>query len=554
MPARDALVLWPSRTHSCTATVVTAGQESQLGDVTSSTCNSGHSQDTRASWGGDLQAPCKQSVTVQGHREPAGAVTSAPATVVSPGHREPAGTVTSAPATSGQTVTTQRARWDFTPALATQQLLGHYSLTEHKGTVATTHVTHCPPPPPPPTATQDTLPQPRVQPHFDVEWIGTGSTTTAGAEHRAWKLAPHTATFPTSTCSLRCSATSDQLENVLRGVGYTVLHISRDETLVSVLSFPPVFHCSESGWIPNQGTVPVSDLVVCSTNCSNPSVVGGKLHSFGAAVALPVFCAHSFWRILVIEEGVAFLSGGLALHPSVTGQRGISHVTAACYFSVRRPLTHLSHGEARPAEAAASLNCLLFFVRDVLFDRYDGISAKDHERHRRTGEGSIAYQLTLTSPLPGHAAIMKNKDNKRQLSQLLDMPSCLLTEEWQLGCFLTENKSCRYMVRCITPILWRDRLPPDEEQQAVERGRCLSWSRFPVTESILRRINPPRKSPAVGSAGVRQEPGASCCLSARRDEMKSNHRTSGALHGIRKHNLLDNQTSWTATPPAPPTL
>ncbi|KAG0718488.1 Protein mago nashi 2 [Chionoecetes opilio] len=62
------------------------------------------------------------------------------------------------------------------------------------------------------------------------------------------------------------------------------------------------------------------------------------------------------------------------------------------------------------------------------------------------------------------------------------MPSCLLTEEWQLGCFLTENKSCRYMVRCITPILWRDRLPPDEEQ-AVERGRCLSWSRFPVTET-----------------------------------------------------------------------
>ncbi|KAG0727943.1 hypothetical protein GWK47_033558 [Chionoecetes opilio] len=66
------------------------------------------------------------------------------------------------------------------------------------------------------------------------------------------------------------------------------------------------------------------------------------------------------------------------------------------------------------------------------------------------------------------------------------MPSCLLTEEWQLGCFLTENKSCRYMVRCITPILWRDRLPPDEEQQAVERGRCLSWSRFPVTEAISR--------------------------------------------------------------------
>ncbi|KAG0709945.1 hypothetical protein GWK47_023800 [Chionoecetes opilio] len=84
-------------------------------------------------------------------------------------------------------------------------------------------------------------------------------------KHRAWKLTPHTATFPTSTCSLRCAATSDQLENVLH-VGYTVLHISRDETLVSVISFPPVFHCSESWWIHTQGTVPVSDLVVCSTN------------------------------------------------------------------------------------------------------------------------------------------------------------------------------------------------------------------------------------------------------------------------------------------------
>ncbi|KAG0699751.1 hypothetical protein GWK47_025758 [Chionoecetes opilio] len=138
----------------------------------------------------------------------------------------------------------------------------------------------------------------------DVEWIGTGSTTTTGAEHRAWKLAPHTATFPTNTCSLRCAATSDQLENVLRDVGYTVLHISRDETLVSVISFPPVFHCSESWWIPTQGTVPETTWwCALRTFCSNASVVGGKLHSFGAAVDLPVFCAHSFWRVLVIEKG-----------------------------------------------------------------------------------------------------------------------------------------------------------------------------------------------------------------------------------------------------------
>ena len=55
----------------------------------------------------------------------------------------------------------------------------------------------------------------------------------------------------------------------------------------------------------------------------------------------------------------------------------------------------------------------------IIFDRHDGISAKDHERQRRAGEGSTAYQLTLNSPLPGRDAILKNKNNKRQLTQLL---------------------------------------------------------------------------------------------------------------------------------------
>ncbi|KAG0718059.1 hypothetical protein GWK47_007870 [Chionoecetes opilio] len=83
-----------------------------------------------------------------------------------------------------------------------------------------------------------------------------------------------------------------------------------------------------------------------------------------------------------------------------------------------------------------------------------------------------AFSINVWTSCPGEKHLSPNARERR----------CLLTEEWQLGCFLTENKSCRYMVRCITPILWKDRLPPDEEQQAVERGRCLSWSRFPVTE------------------------------------------------------------------------
>ena len=50
----------------------------------------------------------------------------------------------------------------------------------------------------------------------------------------------------------------------------------------------------------------------------------------------------------------------------------------------------------------------------------DATSAKDHERHRRAaGEGSAQNQMTLTSPLAGRAAIMKNKANRRQRSHLL---------------------------------------------------------------------------------------------------------------------------------------
>ena len=58
-------------------------------------------------------------------------------------------------------------------------------------------------------------------------------------------------------------------------------------------------------------------------------------------------------------------------------------------------------------------------MQDVIFDRYDGISAKDHERQRRAGEVSAQYQMTLTSPLVGRDAIMKNNANMRQLSQVL---------------------------------------------------------------------------------------------------------------------------------------
>ena len=55
----------------------------------------------------------------------------------------------------------------------------------------------------------------------------------------------------------------------------------------------------------------------------------------------------------------------------------------------------------------------------VIFDRYEKVSAKDHERQRRAGESSTEYRLSLTTPLPSREKVMKNKTNKRRLGELL---------------------------------------------------------------------------------------------------------------------------------------
>ena len=56
----------------------------------------------------------------------------------------------------------------------------------------------------------------------------------------------------------------------------------------------------------------------------------------------------------------------------------------------------------------------------ISFDRYDNVSAKDHERSLRAGDAVPAeYSLTLTSPLPNRDIIMKSKANKRLISRLL---------------------------------------------------------------------------------------------------------------------------------------
>ena len=38
--------------------------------------------------------------------------------------------------------------------------------------------------------------------------------------------------------------------------------------------------------------------------------------------------------------------------------------------------------------------------RVLVFDRYDNVSPKDHERMRRAGVGSTKYNIAINSPLP----------------------------------------------------------------------------------------------------------------------------------------------------------
>ena len=54
----------------------------------------------------------------------------------------------------------------------------------------------------------------------------------------------------------------------------------------------------------------------------------------------------------------------------------------------------------------------------LVFDTYDYLSAKDHERMQCAGEGSTDYNLTANSPLPNRDAILKNK---RELSRVLSL-------------------------------------------------------------------------------------------------------------------------------------
>ena len=70
------------------------------------------------------------------------------------------------------------------------------------------------------------------------------------------------------------------------------------------------------------------------------------------------------------------------------------------------------------ASIKARLGTLSYKVY-VIFDRYDGVSAKDRERLCRPGDGTRPYHLAINTPLPARKYVMGNTDKKRQLIQLL---------------------------------------------------------------------------------------------------------------------------------------
>ena len=55
----------------------------------------------------------------------------------------------------------------------------------------------------------------------------------------------------------------------------------------------------------------------------------------------------------------------------------------------------------------------------IVFDKYHNISAKDHKRIRRASEVIIDYELSIASSLPKRDVILKSKNNKRRLANVL---------------------------------------------------------------------------------------------------------------------------------------
>ena len=82
-----------------------------------------------------------------------------------------------------------------------------------------------------------------------------------------------------------------------------------------------------------------------------------------------------------------------------------------------------SHGGS-PSDLIASIQGRLSHYPDgtekvVVFDKYNDISAKNHENMRRAGEVFSNYDLSISSLLLKRDAILTSKINKRRLASVL---------------------------------------------------------------------------------------------------------------------------------------
>ena len=81
------------------------------------------------------------------------------------------------------------------------------------------------------------------------------------------------------------------------------------------------------------------------------------------------------------------------------------------------------HGDS-PTELIASIEGRLSNYpeatkKNVVFEKYQDISAKDHERIWRASKVAIDHDLSIESHLPKRDVIMKSKYNKRKLASAL---------------------------------------------------------------------------------------------------------------------------------------
>ena len=196
-----------------------------------------------------------------------------------------------------------------------------------------------------------------------------------------------------------------------------------------------------SSSLPGGFHAPISNKVVTMKFKTKGVKVNGKI-----ICDLVVNCLLGCWWWGAREEW-SFLpslttSSARSLHPSSMSMGASETVTSMWLLSVLESLFPISthqtlyslmhcsssttwcgHRQAlwltsQPAWGTGLIATSPKYLLSYLY-RYDKVTAKDHESQRRAGESLTKYQLSLTTPLPSHDKVMKDKTDKQRLGELL---------------------------------------------------------------------------------------------------------------------------------------